>query len=151
MLTARPQNHIGPGQDPRFVVPAFAAQLKAIAQGRAGSCLRVGNLESEREFLDVRDVARAYRLLIEKGRAGEAYNIARGNSVRIREVLDALCRMAGVTPQIEVDPSLYRPSDSCPLLDVGKVRSDVGWQPGIDIEQSLQAVFESVPGSRRTD
>ena len=81
VMTVRPTNHTGPGQDARFVVPAFAQQLMAIKDGTSASPLKVGNLESRRILLDVRDVVRAYRLLLEHGRPGLAYNLSAGASV----------------------------------------------------------------------
>jgi GDP-4-dehydro-6-deoxy-D-mannose reductase len=147
VITARPQNHIGPGQDARFVVPAFATQLKAIAAGSAEPELRVGNLESEREFLHVHDVVRAYRLLLENGTPGEAYNIARGRPVAIGEILNTLCRIAGVEPEVKTDTDIYRPADSCPLLDIAKIDVDARWRPEIDMETTLRDVYKSAPGN----
>jgi GDP-D-mannose dehydratase len=121
VMTARPCNHIGPGQSTDFVVPAFAAQLKAIAAGRREPVMRVGNLESLREFADVRDVARAYRLLLEGGVGGRAYNIATGKLVKIGDLLERLCQVAGVRPAIEVEPKFYRPTDAQPALDTARI------------------------------
>lgn len=109
VMTARPCNHIGPGQSADFVVPAFARQVNEIASGRSEPRMRVGNLESTREFLDVRDVVEAYRLILEKGQPGLAYNVGAGGSVRIGLLLEKLCRIAGVQPQLEVDAQRYRP------------------------------------------
>jgi GDP-4-dehydro-6-deoxy-D-mannose reductase len=136
-MTARPANHIGPGQSPDFVVPSFAKQLREIAAGRREPVIRVGNLDSIREFTDVRDVARAYQLLIEKGVGGSAYNIGCGRFVKIRWILDKLCEIAGVEPEVVVDPALYRPADALPGLDITRIREDIGWAPEIPLEQSL--------------
>lgn len=141
-MTARPHNHIGPGQSKDFVVASFAAQVAAIARGDAPALMRVGNLEALRDFTDVRDVARAYRLLIESGQPGEAYNIASGGQVRIQNVLDELCSIAGVTPSIEVDSERYRPDDRPSLLDTAKIRDHVNWQPEIELRTSLEDIYE---------
>ncbi len=140
-MTARPNNHTGPGQSPRFVVPSFARQIRAIARGEGEPVLKVGNLESEREFADVRDVVRAYRLLMEKGRPGEAYNIAGNERMKVGEILDRLCKLAGVTPKITVDQAKYRPFDRSPLLDTGKLRKDTGWKPEIEFSQTLRDIL----------
>ncbi len=141
-LTARPVNHIGPGQSERYVVAAFARQLADIAAGRRAPELRVGNLESRRAFMDVRDTVRGYRLLLERGTPGRAYNLSCERSYAIGETLDLLCQIAGVCPRRVVDPALYRPTDGSPLLDTGRIRSAVGWRPEIPFEQTLRDIYE---------
>ena len=96
VMTARPHNHIGPGQSRDFVISAFAHQLAEMADGTSEPVMQVGNLESRRDFLDVRDVTRAYRMLLEKGKSGEAYNIASGELLQIQTVLNILAQAAGV-------------------------------------------------------
>jgi len=151
VMTARPINHIGPGQSPQFVTSSFAAQLKGMAASGQAGTIHVGNLESRRDFVDVRDVVRAYRLLVERGQPGEPYNIATGELHAIREVLDRLCAIAGVHPGIEIDPGLYRPTDSSPLMDIGKIRAQTGWEPRIPLEKTLRDLYASAestpPGS----
>ncbi len=137
-MVARPNNHTGPGQQPRFVVGAFARQVRDIQAGRSEPRIMVGNLDSERDFMDVRDVVRAYRLLIEQGDPGKAYNIASDNLVRIGEMLDTLCRLAGVAPKLETDPELMRPTDWSPHLDTTRLVADTGWATTIPFEQTLQ-------------
>jgi GDP-4-dehydro-6-deoxy-D-mannose reductase len=141
VMTARPSNHVGPGQSLDFAVASFAAQVADIAAGRREPVLRVGNLESEREFADVRDVARAYRLLAEKGLASRAYNVATARFVRMRYILDHLCRLGGVSPRIEVDPARHRPTDTMPRLDTSRILADAGWSPGIELEQTLADIL----------
>lgn len=144
IMTARPCNHIGPGQASDFMAPSFARQLSDIAAGRQPAVMRVGNLDSVREFMDVRDVASAYRLLLERGRAGEAYNVSAGRAVRVGYVLDELCKAAGAKPSIEVDPQRYRPTDRQPVLIADKLRRDTGWAPRYTLEQTLVDVYDSV-------
>jgi GDP-4-dehydro-6-deoxy-D-mannose reductase len=140
-MTARPNNHTGPGQSPPFAVAAFARQITAIARGEAKPVLRVGNLDSRRDLADVRDVARAYRLILEQGRAGQAYNISSQNSVRMGAVVEELCRLAAVKPALEVDAALYRPADESPRLDTAKLLRDTGWKPQIPFSQTLRDVL----------
>jgi len=142
-MTARASNHTGPGQASDFVVAAFAAQVRAIQQGTAPAVMRVGNLASERCFMDVRDVVRAYRLLIEGGQAGQAYNVAPSERVSIQWVLDQLCGAAGIAPAIEVDEALYRPTDRTPLLSSSRIRAATGWRPEIPFAQTLRDILQS--------
>ena len=137
VMTARPNNHSGPGQSPNFVIPGFISQAKAIAAGQSKSLLSVGNLESVRDFTDVRDVVRAYRLLIEKGHPGHAYNIASCDTVSIGEVLSEICNLTNINPTIKVDPAKYRPKDHSPVLDTSKLKKHTGWQPKYTRIQTL--------------
>ncbi|HMO51287.1 MAG TPA: GDP-mannose 4,6-dehydratase [Kiritimatiellia bacterium] len=139
-MTARPCNHIGPGQSESFVVSAFTRQLIEMERGLRPPRIRVGNLESLREFTDVRDIVRAYRLLLEKGRAGRAYNVASGHLIRIRELFDRLCALVGTNPDVEVDPALYRPTDAQPDIDTSRLREDTGWQTEIPLEETLRDI-----------
>ncbi len=141
VTVARPGNHTGPGQSPSFVVPAFARQLQAIRQGGINA-IRVGNLNSSRDFTDVRDVTRAYRLLLEKGQPGLAYNIASGRHYTIGAILDMLCHMADVKPEIIQDPALYRPDGQCPSLNTTRLVQTTGWQPAYDIRKTLSDILE---------
>lgn len=147
-MTARPYNHIGPGQSPIFVVPAFAEQLLAIARGQAAPMLRVGNLDSRRDFTDVRDVARAYRLLIESGQPGQAYNIASGSAVSIREILDRLCRIIGVAPAVETDPDRFRPTERQAPISIAKIWDAVRWKPEIPLEATLRDLVAELSAPR---
>jgi GDP-4-dehydro-6-deoxy-D-mannose reductase len=140
VLVSRPFNHIGPGQSPLFVVASFAQQVKAIAAG-GEPVIKVGNLDSRRDFTDVRDVARAYRLLLERGRPGSAYNIASGHLARIGDILQRLCELAGVNPRIVQDAARFRPDRPAPVLDTARLRSDTGWEPAFSIEQTLRDVL----------
>jgi GDP-4-dehydro-6-deoxy-D-mannose reductase len=142
-MSARACNHTGPGQSSDFVIPAFAQRIKDLKTSKDG-VMHVGNLDSERLFLDVRDVVRAYRLLIEKGQRGVAYNVASKRRIAIREILDRLCAEAGIKPSLEVDPAFYRPTDRSPMLSIDRISADTGWSPEIPLEQTLRDVFESI-------
>lgn len=139
--TARPSNHLGPGQSETFVAAAFAAQVAAIRRGEREAVIHVGNLDSRREFLDVRDVVRAYRLLLESGELGEAYNVGAGALWPIRGLLESMCELAGIRPRLEIDPDRYRPTDEGPLLDCGKIRNAVNWSPAMSLQETLADIL----------
>jgi len=143
VLVARPDNHTGPGQSRRFVAPSFVAQVREIAAGQTSPDLHVGNLDCRRAVMDVRDVVRAYRMLLSLGEAGEAYNVSNGQLIRIGDLLDTVCRLAGVSPDIEVAPERYRPTDSPPVLDTTKLRRRTGWEPRYTLEQTLRDMLEA--------
>ena len=141
IIVARPYNHIGPGQSPQFAIPSFAKQVSAIRKG-APPLIKVGNLDNCRDFTDVRDIVRAYRLLLEKGQRGKAYNIASGHEVRLGDMLSRLCELAGVQPEIVCDQTLFRPTDQSPVLDISRLQTDTGWMPHIPIDQTLSDILE---------
>ncbi len=139
VVIARPFNHIGPMQVGNYVVPSFAQQIAEIEAGVCEPVIRVGNLESRRDFTDVRDIVKAYYLLMTHGNAGETYNIASGKSYPISEVLGMLLDLANVTPDIENIPGLMRPSDT-PVVegDSSKLKSLGPWEAEIPLRQSLK-------------
>lgn len=142
-LVARPGNHTGPGQSPKFVAPAFARQVLAAKRGEIPA-IRVGNLDSVRSFADVRDVVRAYRLLLERGASGGVYNVASPANVRIGDLLDRLRALAGCAAPVEPDPALWRPTDSCPELDVSRLRADTGWAPALTLDDTLRDLLATL-------
>lgn len=141
IMTARPSNHTGPGQRPPFVVPAFVERLLAL-RASGGGTVKVGNLDSQRRFLDVRDVVRAYRLLLERGHAGEAYNISSPVSLRIGTVLDLLAEKLQIQVDTEIEAAYYRPTDATAALDLTKIERDCGWQAQYDLSSTLDAMLE---------
>jgi len=142
IVMTRAFNHIGPGQDERFVVASFALQIARIAAGDP-PLLQVGNLDAQRDFLDVRDVAAAYTLLLEtRGDAGAIYNIASGRAVAIREVLRKLIMISRVAVEIHDDPDLMRPSDvELSLGSAAKFRAATGWAPTYSLDASLRDIY----------
>ena len=146
-MVARPGNHIGPGQSASFAISSFAGQLGDIIAQKKKAVIKVGNLDNQRDFTDVRDVARAYRLLIEKGRPGEAYNIASGQEISIRSILDQLCKIAGTRPVIEVVPERYRQPEQRPRLDTTKIARETGWKPEITLETTLRDIMKEAADS----
>jgi GDP-4-dehydro-6-deoxy-D-mannose reductase len=141
-MTARPCNHIGPGQSENFVVSAFTRQLIEISKGTQPGVIRVGNLASQREFTDVRDTARAYRLILEKGHVGCAYNVAIGKLITIQSLFDKLCDIVGVHPEVIIDPKLHRPTDTQPIIDTSRIHEHTGWYPEIPIDETLRDVVD---------
>ncbi len=140
IVRVRPFNHIGENQSPDFVIPAFASQIVKIEKDPE-SKLKVGNLESIRDFTDVKDMVQAYIVLMEKGRAGTVYNIGSGRGVRIKEVLETLLQLANQPIQVEEDPSRLRPSDVPYFVaDITKIR-ELGWEPKIELSHTLERVL----------
>ncbi len=139
-IIARPFNHIGPGQNPGFIVPDLAQQVVAIEKGLATEIV-VGNLDAKRDYTDVRDIARAYRLLFEKGTAGETYNICSGSSISGHKILANILEAANIQPTITEDPAKMRPSDTPDIYGShDKLTRDTGWQPEIRLETTLADV-----------
>lgn len=141
VIIARPFNHIGPGQGLGFIVPDLASQVINFKNNKTSEVL-VGNLDAKRDYTDVRDIAHAYRLLIEKGRAGETYNICSGKALSGNEVLQGLIKAAGVNPPISQDPTKMRPADN-PIIygDPTKITTDTGWTPTVAIETTFADVI----------
>jgi GDP-4-dehydro-6-deoxy-D-mannose reductase len=134
-------NLIGPGQNERFALPSFARQLAEIAKG-AEPLMHVGNLEAQRDFLDVRDCVAALILLAERGKSGEAYNICSGRAYSVREVLEGLIRVAGVRVEIREDPKRTRTLDNpISVGDNSKLRAATGWTPKYTLEKSLRDLY----------
>jgi len=143
VLMTRTYNHTGPRQGPDFVCADFARQIARIELRLEEPVIRVGNLAAARDFLDVRDVARAYRLVVEQGVPGTAYNVCSGVARGIADLLQALLRLAAVKIKVEVDVSRHRPVD-VPVLhgDPGRLARDTGWAPAIAIERTLGDLLE---------
>ncbi|HJO04434.1 MAG TPA: GDP-mannose 4,6-dehydratase, partial [Acidobacteriota bacterium] len=138
-IRTRGFNHTGPRRGEVFVVSNFAKQIAMIEAQQRPPVIRVGNLEAERDFTDVRDVVRAYWLILEHGVPGEVYNIASGRTWRIQDVLDLLLSFSETDITAEVDPDRLRPSDVELLLgDASKLNEITGWEPLIPFEQSAR-------------
>jgi GDP-4-dehydro-6-deoxy-D-mannose reductase len=143
VIRARPFNHIGPGQSPHYAVANFARQIAAIEHGQQAPVIRVGNLWARRDFTDVRDVVRAYLLLMEHGRKGEAYNIGSGQTVLMQVCLDLLLAFSRVKVLVEADPGLVRKVDTAAIqVDNSVLRRITGWSPRYALEQTLADTLE---------
>lgn len=143
IVRARPFNHIGPGQKTAYAVPAFAQQIAAIEKNQQPPVLHVGNLTAKRDFTDVRDIVRAYTLLLEKGTPGEVYNIGSGVSYPMSEILQKLISLSTAQITIETDNARFMPVDIPEnRCDNTKLKEQTGWSPTIPLEASLRDVLD---------
>jgi GDP-4-dehydro-6-deoxy-D-mannose reductase len=145
IVMVRPFNHIGPGQSPRFAIADFARQVTEIRLDRREPVLQVGDIDVTRDFTDVRDVVRAYALLLEKGRNGGIYNVCSGREYSIRDLLQRLIALAGVDARIKQDTARLRPAEQRRMVaSFDTLHRDTGWQPLIPMEQSLQDLLNDL-------
>ncbi len=142
VFATRSFNHGGAGQRQGFMIPDFAAGIVRVERGEEPA-LRVGNLEARRDFTHVKDVVRAYRLIMERGKSGEIYNVGSGKTWQVREVLDRMRGMASREIPVVPDPSRMRPSDT-PVIccDRSKLTRDTGWEPEHSLEEMLRDTLE---------
>ncbi|MBD61691.1 GDP-mannose 4,6-dehydratase [bacterium] len=138
IIRTRAFNHTGPRRGEEFVASAFARQIVNIERG-APAVIKVGNLDAERDFTDVRDVVSAYKVAVEKGKPGEVYNICTGTAISISTLLEKLIDLSSIKPEVIKDPDLDRPSD-VPLLlgDCSKFKNQTSWEPKISLDQTLE-------------
>lgn len=143
IIMVRAFNHIGPEQAPLFVVSDFCKQVAEIEKGIREPIMMVGNLDAMRDFTDVRDVVKAYVMLINTGIAGETYNIGCGKAVAIREILELIISKSNVKIEVKRDANKIRPVD-VPLIeaDITKVKKLTGWGPKIELEQTIQETLD---------
>jgi len=143
IVIVRPFPHTGPGQSSDFVCSDWARQVIQIERGSQEPVIRVGNLEVQRDFTDVRDAVRAYILLLQKGRKGEVYNVCRGRGVVLREVLDSLLSSASRTVRVEQDPEKLRKVDIPYLVgDSRKIKAETGWEPRLPLQTTLADLLD---------
>ncbi len=143
VMIARAFNHFGPRQRPHFVASGFARRIADIEKDRCDHEISVGNLGARRDFTDVRDTVRAYRLILERGQPRRPYNVCSGRAITIQHLLDLLIARARVPVAVNVDPARYRPNDTPLLLgDPSRLRDELGWTPEIPLEQTLDDLLE---------
>jgi len=143
IVCVRPFNHTGPGQSPDYVCSDFAKQVAECEAGLREPRIEVGDLRSQRDFSDVRDVVRAYRQAFEQGLPGEAYNVCSGVATEISVVLERLVSMARVPVAIEVDQQRLRPGEVNKLYgSFAKLESQCGWRPQISLETTLADLLD---------
>jgi GDP-4-dehydro-6-deoxy-D-mannose reductase len=141
IVMTRSFNHIGPGQKDTFVVSSFAKQIMDIKKGK-GSVLEVGNIDIVRDFLDVRDVVKAYTVLLEKGKSGEMYNVCSGAGYSLKEVLDKMMMIAEVDFGYHINEKLIRPADNPVIIGSNnKIKSECEWRPLISLDDSLRDIL----------
>lgn len=139
IIMVRAFNHSGPEQLPVFVISDFCRQIAMIEKSDAPAVMSVGNLSARRDFTDVRDVVRAYRLLGEKGISGRTYNVGRGKAVAIQYILDTALGFSGADIEVKQDPARMRASD-IPVIepDTARIFSDTGWKAEISMEKTIE-------------
>ncbi len=143
IMMVRAFNHIGPNQAAIFVASDFCRQVAEIEKGISEPYLTVGNLSAKRDFTDVRDVVRAYAMLIRTGKPGETYNIGSGNAIAIEELLKMILKQSDSRIKVIIDSKKLRPVD-VPIIeaDVSKVKKETGWKPNIPLEQTICEMLE---------
>jgi GDP-4-dehydro-6-deoxy-D-mannose reductase len=143
IVLTRTFHHTGPGRGEAFAESSFARQIAEVEAGLRPPLLSVGNLEAVRDFADVRDVVRAYWLLLDKGEAGAVYNVCTGRGRRIRELLDVLLARSSASVEVRIDPERLRPSDvPAQVGDSSRLRAATGWEPRIPLDQTLVDLLE---------
>jgi GDP-4-dehydro-6-deoxy-D-mannose reductase len=141
VVRVRAFNHTGPGQSDAFVLSSFARQTAEIEAGIREPVLRVGNLDSVRDFLDVADVVDAYLRLLDPQLEVDAYNVASGVGVPLGDLLDQLLAPLPHKPRIEKDPTRFRPTDYL-VGDSSRLRAATGWEPRVPIERTLKGLLD---------
>lgn len=143
IVRMRPFNHIGPRQNERFVTSNFAKQIAEIEAGLREPKLRVGNLDAQRDFTDVRDIVRGYVLALERGQAGEVYNIGSGKPRAVRELVETFQQLARAPFEVAYDAERMRPSDTpVSYCDATKLKNATGWEPQIPFAQTLRDILD---------
>lgn len=143
IIRVRPFNHIGPRQTDSYVVSSFAKQIAEIERGKREPTVTVGNLSARRDFTDVRDIVRAYHVVLEKGTNGDVYNIGSGVSYPISEILKKLISYSSVSITVSVDKKRFKPVDIADnVCNRNKLTQTTGWEPEIPLEKSLQDVLD---------
>jgi GDP-4-dehydro-6-deoxy-D-mannose reductase len=143
VAVVRPFPQVGPGQDERFAIGSWTRQIARL-EADGGGTLFVGDLSGERDLTDVRDGARAYRLLLEAGAAQGAYNLSSGRGIRMGDVLDLLVGLSSVPIEVEQEQARLRPAEIPVLVgDPSKLRAATGWEPEIPLEQTLADALEA--------
>jgi len=143
VVIARPFNHVGAGQGDRFVLSSLARQVVAIADGRQPAVIEAGDIDTTRDFSDVRDVVSAYAALLARGRSGETYIVASGVERSVRDVLQEMCRLAGIQAEVRQDPAKMRPAEQRRMVaNPAKLQTDTGWTQAFDIQSTLDEILE---------
>lgn len=143
VITVRSFSHTGPGQTPDYVFPNIAKQFAEIEAGLRPPKLILGNLNSKRDFSDIRDAVRAYCMVLEQARAGEVYNVCSGTAVALADIVEMFRALSNTKVEIVQDPSRVR-SDEIPEIcgDATKIHADTGWKPEISLEQTIKDLLD---------
>ncbi len=142
IVTARPFNHIGPGQSERFAVADFGRQVAAIRLGKTEPVIHVGDIDTTRDFTDVRDVVSAYWLLLDQGRNGEIYNVCSGEEHSMRSLVERMCELASLKVELRPDTARFRTSEQRRVRgSKTKLGIETGWVPRIPLDQTLADIL----------
>lgn len=142
-LIARSFNHVGPRQSPAFVASSIAKQIAEIEAGTRAPVLMMGNMDSQRDMMDVRDTVRAYRSMMQSAKPGIPYNVCAGAPIVVRDLVEMIRKKARVPVEIAMDPARLRPSDTPIVLgDHSQLRRDTGWAPSIPFEQTVDDLLD---------
>jgi len=142
IMRARAFNHLGPGQNERFVAPDFGMQIARIEAGLQPQSIKVGDLKARRDFTDVRDIVRAYQMIVENGTPGEVYNVCSGQARSVQSLLDIMLQYSHTSIQVIVDTARLRPANIPDLRgDNTRLTKATGWQPKVPFEQTLVDVL----------
>ena len=143
IIMTRSFNHIGPGQKDIFVISSFAKQLVQLSKNiESKATLTTGNLSVIRDFLDVRDVVKAYYLLLKKGRSGEVYNICSGNGILLSDIISKMSEILNLSIETKINPDLIRPNENKKIIgSYQKIKNELGWQPEIPLDKSLEDII----------
>ncbi len=144
IVLTRSFNHIGPRQDSRFAVPSFINRIMDIKRkGLKYGEIETGDITVVRDFVDVRDVVRAYYLLLLDGRAGEVYNICSGKGVSLKEIIDIIAEQVGVEVMSKMNMDLVRPMDNRIIVGASfKIESELGWRPEIGLWETIHDMIQ---------
>ena len=143
IIITRSFNHIGPGQKDKFVISSFAKQLVQLANDTTKERkIITGDLTITRDFLDVRDVAKAYYILLKQGKSNSVYNICSGRGIVLKDIITKMSELLNITIKTETNPQLIRPNENRKIIgSYQKMKTDFGWQPAITLEQSLADII----------
>lgn len=143
IVLTRSFNHIGPGQKDIFVISSFARQLTEIKKYNKEPLITTGDLSIVRDFLDVRDVVKAYYILFKKGVSGQVYNICSGEGVTLENIIKTMCKILSIEVKTQQNPALVRPNDNKIIIGSNaKIEQTTGWQPTYTLEESLKDILE---------
>lgn len=148
----RPFNHTGIGQSDSFVLPSFCKQVAEIEKSGKSGVIKVGNLAVERDFSDVRDIVRAYRMIVESEDCSKIYNVGSGRAYSLAELLEYIISLSNQKISIEMDPSRVRPIDTPRICcDFGEIEEDLGWRPQYSIFETLREIYNSYCNAGETE
>lgn len=144
IVMTRSFNHIGPRQNPKFVIPSFVHQLVKISKGELGD-IKVGNIDVIRDFLDVRDVVDAYYKILKSSQTREVYNVCSGIGYKLRDIIDIVSKHLNITPKIIVDSSRLRANEIMSVIgDNTKLKTELGWNPKYNLDTTLKDMVEEI-------